>query len=106
MEQTTFPPHRDDEEDFDLDIRVIVIEESDDDGSDRPGFSGGFITCNCSHHPPYTVLLSDMVDNSINLSKPISGWFIRSGQIRQAFSSPSEAPFELFCEFIHPFPMT
>ncbi len=52
------------------------------------------------------VLPSDMVDNSINLSKPISGWFIRSGQIRQAFSSPSEAPFELFCEFIHPFPMT
>jgi hypothetical protein len=52
------------------------------------------------------VLPSDMVDNSINLSKPISGWFIRSGQLRQAFSSASESPFELFCEFIHPFPMT
>jgi len=43
------------------------------------------------------VLPSDMVDNSINLSKPISGWFIRSGQIKQVLSSPNEAPFELFC---------
>ncbi|HEX6483850.1 MAG TPA: hypothetical protein VF043_33800, partial [Ktedonobacteraceae bacterium] len=42
------------------------------------------------------VLPSDMVDNSINLSKLISGRFIRPGQIRQAFPSPSEAPVELF----------
>ncbi|MGZ3616696.1 MAG: hypothetical protein ACXVAV_06795 [Ktedonobacteraceae bacterium] len=50
------------------------------------------------------MLLSDMVDNSINLFKPISGWFIRSGQIRQVFSSTSEAPFELFCGYLHPSP--
>ncbi len=31
----------------------------------------------------YVVLPSDMVDNSITLSKPISGWFIRSGQINR-----------------------
>jgi hypothetical protein len=54
MEQITFPPRGDDEADFDLDIRVIVVEESDESSDDRPGFSGGFITCNCSQHPPHT----------------------------------------------------
>jgi hypothetical protein len=54
MEQITFPPRSDDEEDFDLDIRVIVVEETDESSDDRPGFSGGFITCTCSQHPPYT----------------------------------------------------
>jgi hypothetical protein len=55
MEQRTFPPRSDDAEDFDLDIRVIVVEDTDEPPpDDRPGFSGGFITCNCSHHPPHT----------------------------------------------------
>jgi len=39
-----------------------------------------------------------MVDNSLNLCKPISGWFSVMRQSRQAFSSWGEAPFE-FCDW-------
>src|SRR5438034_1944895 len=43
-----------------------------------------------------------MVDNSINLCKPISGWFLVMRQSREACSSRSKAPSECFYEHIHP----
>jgi len=45
-----------------------------------------------------------MVDNSSSFSKPTSGRFSAMKQSRQAFSSQSEAPFELFCGYLHPSP--
>jgi hypothetical protein len=54
MEPASFQPRDREEDEFDLDIRVVVVEETDLASGDRPAFTGGFITCNCTHHPPYT----------------------------------------------------
>ena len=50
------------------------------------------------------VLPLDMVDKSPSLSKPIWDWFFDMLQSREAFSSQSEAPSELLCGSLHPFP--
>ena len=47
------------------------------------------------------VLPLDMVDKSTSLFKPTSDWMFVIGQSRQAFSSQSEAPSELFCGYLH-----
>ena len=47
------------------------------------------------------VLALDMVENSTSLCKPTSGWMFVIGLSRQAFSSQSEAPSELFCGYLH-----
>lgn len=54
MEPTSFRPRDEEEDDFDLDIRTIVFEETDSFSEGSPARTGGFITCDCSHHPPYT----------------------------------------------------
>jgi hypothetical protein len=50
------------------------------------------------------VLPLNMVDNSTSLCERISGRFFVMRQSRQAFSSQSEAPSELFCGYLHPSP--
>src|SRR5260221_14050340 len=50
------------------------------------------------------VLPWEMVDNSTSLCERISGRFFVMRQSRQAFSSQSETPSELFCGYLHPSP--
>jgi hypothetical protein len=50
------------------------------------------------------VLRLEMVDKSTTPCKPTSGRFSVLKQSREAFSSRSEAPFELFCGYLHPSP--
>jgi hypothetical protein len=54
MELTHVQPREYEEDEFDLDIRVIALDEAEALTADRAGFTGGFITCECTHHPPHT----------------------------------------------------
>ena len=54
MELTPVQPRDYEEDEFDLDIRVIAVDEAEPPTGDRAAFTGGFITCLCTHHPPYT----------------------------------------------------
>jgi hypothetical protein len=54
MDPTSFQPLDYEEDEFDLDIRVMIVDETDLSTGDAVAFTGGFITCQCSHHPPHT----------------------------------------------------
>src|SRR2546421_5423937 len=53
---------------------------------------------------PRWVLPWEMVENSTSPCERLSGRFFVMRQSRQAFSSQSEAPSELFCGYLHPSP--